>query len=238
LTKAIFQHYPNIIPSQITSFQKNKKMAKFPKIPKLSKEEQEELIAEFCQALATIKNPQEAVKFLLDLLGRQEIEMLAKRLKIAKLLLKGWKYPEIRRQLKTSQGTIARINLWLKMSGEGYRMIAARTKKEKDPYTEFVKDELKRYLRRYSKYYWPFLLWEEVMANLSRRQKEKFQEVLVRAENKDKIYKEFNLLLKDIYAKKPSLSQELMTEKLKGETQKEKEKKPEEGKEKNLKIRK
>jgi len=191
-------------------------MAKFSRIPKLSKQEQEELITEFCQALATIKNPQEAAKFLLDLLGTQEIEMLAKRLKIAKLLLEGWKYPEIRRQLKVSDGTTARVNLWLRMSGEGYRLIAERTKKKKeDPYCKFVKQELKRYMHRYATYYWPFLLWDEVMTNLSRRQKEKFREILVRAEDKRKIYQEFDLLLREIYAKKPSLYQKLMAEKLK-----------------------
>ena len=195
-------------------------MAKFPRVPKLSKAEQEELLTEFCQALATLKNSQEVAKFLLDLLGTQEMEMLAKRLKIAKLLLEGWKYPEIRRQLKTSAGTISRINLWLKMSGEGYRLIAERTVKKKDAYTDFVKDELKRYMRRYASYYWPFLLWDEVMKKLSHRQKQKFQEILVRTENKSKLYKEFDLLLKDIYAKKPSLYQKLKTEKLKSDLQK------------------
>lgn len=190
-------------------------MAKFPRISKLSKQEQEELITEFCQALATIKNPQEAAKFLLDLLGAQEIEMLAKRLKVSKLLLGGWKYPEIRRRLKVSDGTIARVNLWLKMSGEGYRLIAERTRKKKeDPYCKFVKQELKRYMHRYATYYWPFLLWDEVMANLSRRQKEKFQAILARTEDKRKIYQEFDLLLRETYTKKPSLYQKLLSEKL------------------------
>lgn len=190
-------------------------MAKFSRISKLSKQEQEELITELCQALATIKNPQEAAKFLLDLLGTQEMEMLAKRLKLAKLLLDGWKYPEIRRQLRVSDGTIARVNLWLKMSGEGYRLIAGRTKEKKeDPYCKLVKQELKRYMHRYATYYWPFLLWDEVMAKLSQRQKEKFQAILARSEDKRKIYQEFDLLLRETYTEKPPLYQKLLSEKL------------------------
>jgi len=189
-------------------------MAKFPKVPRLSRVEQEKLLTEFCQALAALKNPQETAKFLLDLLGPQEMGMLAKRLKIAKLLLEGWKYPEICRQLKTSTGTISRINLWLKMSGEGYRLIAKRTEKKKDPYGELVKSELKRYTRRYASYYWPFLLWDEVMSKLNQRQKKKFQTILVRTEDKGKLYEEFDLFLKDLYAKKPDLYQKLQQEKL------------------------
>lgn len=101
-------------------------MAKFPRISKLSKKEQEELILEFCEAFVAIKNTREAASFVKDLLGRQEIEMLAKRLKIAKLLLEGKKYGEIGDELRVSFGTIARVNLWLKTSGEGYRIFFGR----------------------------------------------------------------------------------------------------------------
>jgi len=188
-------------------------MAKFPRIPKLSKAEQERLLAEFCQALVVIKKPQEAAEFIKDLLGDQEMEMLAKRLKIAKLLLEGENYSEICQELKVSNGTIARVNLWLKMSGEGYRLIVQRTKKEENVRADLVGEEMKRHMRRYATYYWPFLLWEEAMANLSRRQKEKFQATLAQTEDKRKIYQEFNLLLQNTYTKKPSLVEKLKAEK-------------------------
>ena len=41
-----------------------------------------------------VKNSVEAAKFLTDLLSSQEVEMLAKRLKIAGLLIKGSTYEE------------------------------------------------------------------------------------------------------------------------------------------------
>ena len=190
-------------------------MAKFSRIPKLSQAEQEKLLTEFCQALVVIRNPQEAAQFIKDLLGGQEMEMLAKRLKIAKLLLNGENYSAIRQALKVSNGTIARVNLWLKMSGEGYRLVAQRTKKEEHPRANFMGEEMRRYMRRYATYYWPFLLWEEVMTNLSRRQKEKFQATLARTEDKRKIYQELDLLLQNTYAKKPPLAERLKAEKLK-----------------------
>lgn len=178
-------------------------MAKFPRISKLSKKEQEKLILEFCEAFVAIKNTREAASFVKDLLGRQEIEMLAKRLRIAKLLLEGKKYEEIGDELRVSFGTIARVNLWLKTSGEGYRLIAKRTKKRKESEVELmVKESLDGYIRARSSYYWPYFLWKEVMRNLNQRKRERFQKILAQSEEKEEMYQEFDQLLQDIYGKK------------------------------------
>ena len=101
-------------------------MAKFYYKSKLSKQEQEELLIDFCNAVSSIKDSKEAAQFLKDLLSPQEAEMLAKRMKIADLLLKGWKYKQIGEQLKVGEGTIARISEWLKFTGDGYRLIVKR----------------------------------------------------------------------------------------------------------------
>lgn len=178
-------------------------MAKFPRISKLSKKEQEELILEFCEAFVAIKNIKEAASFIKDLLGRQEIEMLAKRLKIAKLLLKGKRYEEIGDELRVSFGTIARVNLWLKTSGEGYRLIAKRTKKRKESEVELmVKESLDGYIRARSSYYWPYFLWKEVMSSLGRRKKERLKKILAQTGEKEEIYAEFNKILRDTYGSK------------------------------------
>lgn len=178
-------------------------MAKFPRVSKLSKKEREELILEFCEAFVAIKNLEEAASFLKDLLGRQEIEMLAKRLRIAKLLLEGKKYGEIQEELRVSHGTIARVNLWLETSGEGYRLVAKRTKKrEKSEVELMVGETLNRYLRSRSSYYWPYFLWKELVKNLGKRKRKRLQEILARGEDKGKIYKEFNELLREVYRKK------------------------------------
>jgi len=176
-------------------------MSKYQRIQKLSKGEQEELLIELCEAVSSIRNSTEAAKFITDLLSRSEVEMIAKRLKIAKLLLEGKTYEEIRNSLKVSGGTIGRVNLWLKISGEGYRMIVTRTrKKEEKPLLGYEWSSwLKAHKRKYSQYYWPWLLWEEVMRNASRRKKEAIIKNLSKISDKEKIYKEFNQFLLNIY---------------------------------------
>lgn len=178
-------------------------MAKFPRISKLSKKEQEELLLEFCEAFVAIKKVKESASFIKDLLGKQEIEMLVKRLKIAKLLLEGKRYGEISDELKVSFGTIARVNLWLKTSGEGYRLIAKRTKKRKGSEVELmVKESLNSYIHARSSCYWPYFLWKEVMRNLNQRKRKRFQKILAQSEEKEEIYQEFDQLLQHIYGKK------------------------------------
>lgn len=178
-------------------------MAKFPRVSKLTKKEQEKLLWEFCEAFVAIKKIEEVASFIKDLLGKQEIEMLAKRLKIAKLLLEGKNYDEIYNELKVSYGTIARVNFWLKTSGEGYRLIAKRTKKkEKSEVELMVGETLNRHIQARASYYWPYLLWKELMKSLGQRKRKRLQEILVESKDKEKIYQELDKLLKETYGKR------------------------------------
>lgn len=175
-------------------------MAKFSRLPKLSQKEKEVLFVDFCQALATLKTPQEVAEFLKDLLGPAEVEMLAKRLEVAKYLLKGWTYTEIANLIKVSASTIARVNFWLQMSGKGYRLVAERTKGTKSP-SQFDLD-LRAIKRAYARYFWPELLFEEVMKELGRRKKEKLLNTLSEIKEKGEILKTFNQCLQETYQRK------------------------------------
>src|SRR6266567_4047356 len=95
---------------------------------KLSKKEIDKILYQLCLAIAEIKNPNEAAELLRDLLSYKESEMIAKRLKIADLLVKDYTYQDIEETLKVSATTIARVQEWLQISGEGYKMAIARTK--------------------------------------------------------------------------------------------------------------
>src|SRR3989344_4225178 len=106
-------------------------MAKFLYKSKLSKEDQDELLMNFCDSLSSIKNSKEAAQFLKDLLSPQEAEMLAKRVKVAELLLAGWSYKRITDYLKVGEGKVARISEWLKLTGDGYRLITIRLKEKR-----------------------------------------------------------------------------------------------------------
>jgi len=106
-------------------------MAKFSNPSKLPEKERENLIANFCLALAQLNNVMDVSQFLKDLLSVQEMEMLAKRLKTASLLLDGWTYAKISQELKMASNTIARVHEWLKVSGEGYRLVTEKLSREK-----------------------------------------------------------------------------------------------------------
>ena len=169
-------------------------MAKFSLNSKLTKKESEDLILRFCQALTQIKKPEEAVKFITDLLSKSEAEMLAKRLKIAELLLEGETYQDIREALKVSHTTVARVSEWLKIQGEGYRLIVERTKKLAK--IEPQKPRLVGMKRLYPQYYWPEILLQEIVYSASKRQKQRLQKILDSLGEKTKLYKQLSRLIR------------------------------------------
>lgn len=166
---------------------------KFPS-SKLTKAEREELIFRFCQALTQIKTPEEAASFITDLLSKPEIEMLAKRIRIAELLLEGKRYQDIKEELKVGGGTVARVSEWLKGYGEGYRLVLKRTKRL--PEIEPKKPVLSEMQRIYPQYYWPEILLKEIIYSASKRRKERLQKILDRLGEKTKLYKEISRLLR------------------------------------------
>lgn len=148
-------------------------MAKFSQRSKLTSEQRQGALLELCKALVMVQRLDEAAKLLGDLLSDQEIEMIAKRLQIAKLLLKNETYDKIRIELKVSDATIARVNLWLQQAGEGFRMVMKRgLQKEnmKVPKWEppVPKSEM---ARRFPLYYWPRGLLENIIRAANNRQR-------------------------------------------------------------------
>lgn len=172
-------------------------MTKFERIPKLNQKQRQELIISLCQAFSSLHKPEEAAKFLTDLLSPQEIEMLAKRLEIARALADGYTYDQIRSDLKVSYGTIARVNTWLNLQGDGFKMIIARTKKGKPIYQhseEEIYDPYSWYniKRRHTKYFLPQLLIEELIKHSDQKQKRNIITILRSMEVKSKVIKTVN----------------------------------------------
>lgn len=174
-------------------------MAKFTRISKLSQKEEEALLIDFCRACTVVHNPLEAAQFLKDLLTEPEVGMLAKRLKIAQLLLEGWTYDQIKQALKVSNGTIGRIGAWLKRGGDGFKLIYQRTPKSKEGLVSHdIINEWEKHKRTYSQYYWPFLLWERLEKEADWRQKQKFRQIFSELKDKTKLYRELSDFFKRI----------------------------------------
>lgn len=177
-------------------------MAKFARIPKLTKEERQKLLISFCEALTSIKSKEEAAQFLTDLLGPQEIEMLAKRLEIAKLLSSGQTYDVIKHKLKVSQNTIARVNAWLTLSGNGFRLVIERTK-NKSGLNKNTLDEtynpysLYNVKHRYSMYFLPELIIEEIIKQSNAKERKKLDSILSTIEGKPEVFQEINEKFKE-----------------------------------------
>ena len=128
-----------------------------------------------------MKNEEEAAKFLTDLLYPQEIEMLAKRLQIAVYLLQNKNYDDIRNELRVGNSTIARVATWLGLSGEGFKIVISRRKQPKkeltleekyDPYSSY------NFKRRFSQYYWPQLLIEQILKQSDENHRSKITTIL------------------------------------------------------------
>ncbi len=172
-------------------------MAKFPRKPKMDKSQSQDLIIDLCESIASVKDSHEAAKLLTDLLGKQELEMLARRLKVAEMLLNDFTYDNIRKALKISQATIARVQVWLQNSGEGYRLVMGRTKKSKGNRKNFEERiKFSGLKRKFPMYFWPQIAMEYWLKNSSRRNKEQMQKLLAKIEEKPKIYRELEILLK------------------------------------------
>lgn len=168
-------------------------MAKFSQKTKLSTAEARELMIEFFESMGQARGPQEMATIFQDLVSQPELIMIAKRLKIANLLLREKTFEEIVREVKTSMATIARVSAWLNASGEGFRLLHGRTKSRRPP---AVKSSWRYARRRYPMYYWPQLLIEEILENASRRQRERLREAIERMAEKSKIHREVLKLLR------------------------------------------
>ncbi|MCR4276761.1 MAG: YerC/YecD family TrpR-related protein [Candidatus Roizmanbacteria bacterium] len=84
------------------------------------KNEKEKYLA---KAFLKLKNEQEVVNFLRDLLTVKEMEEFSNRLEMAKLLKEGISYKAIAKKLKVSTTTVTRTAHWLFHGCGGYEKV-------------------------------------------------------------------------------------------------------------------
>lgn len=96
----------------------------------LPKDELHGFLEEFWTMIATLETKDEVKNFFRDLLSTTEALMLARRIRIAKMLLRGTNYGDIAEALHTSEGTIASVHRWLQSGFGGYAKNLPRLEKE------------------------------------------------------------------------------------------------------------
>ena len=83
---------------------------------------------ELADAFLTLRNADEAKRFLRDLCTRGELEALAHRWQIVRLLQQGLPYLEIAQRVHTSTATVTRVAQWLRHGAGGYELALRRTR--------------------------------------------------------------------------------------------------------------
>lgn len=175
-----------------------------PRISKeLSKKEIEKLFYKLCVIISTTNKIEDAAKLLRDLLSFTEAEMIAKRIKIAEMLLEDFTYRDIVKKIKVSHGTIFKVQEWLKISGEGYRKAIRKTKgkelKKTSNFDNYNPEDWMSMKRRFPMYYWPEILLENLIATSNKKQKNKIESVLKQMDkmkNKDSLHKRIEKIMK------------------------------------------
>lgn len=85
-------------------------------------------------------------------------------------------------------------------SGEGFRIVSQRTKKELKPlpaWDYFMKD-WRKLRRAYPVMFWPELLIEEIVKVMNKKQKEKIRRTIEKLDRKSVLYKQINKIFKNI----------------------------------------
>ena len=83
---------------------------------------------ELAGAFLALRNGDDARRFLRDLCTRGELEALAHRWQIVRLLDEGVPYLEIAERVHTSTATVTRVAQWLRHGTGGYQLVLRRTR--------------------------------------------------------------------------------------------------------------
>ena len=85
-----------------------------------------EQIDELAQAMLTLKSVEEARSFFEDILTVGEVQVIAQRLAVARMLRQGTTYQEIAESTGASTATISRVNRALTYGAGGYLLVLER----------------------------------------------------------------------------------------------------------------
>jgi TrpR-related protein YerC/YecD len=84
---------------------------------------------ELYATIASLRTTDEVRRFLRDLCTRSELEAMAHRWEVAKLLDEGLPYLEVAKRAHASTTTVTRVAQWLHNGEGGYRLALKREKR-------------------------------------------------------------------------------------------------------------
>jgi TrpR-related protein YerC/YecD len=87
-----------------------------------------EEIRDLLRTIVALRNRKEAERFFRDLCTLAELEAMAHRWQVAKLVDEGLPYHEVSRRTGASTTTVTRVAHWLRHGEDGYRLALDRQK--------------------------------------------------------------------------------------------------------------
>ncbi|TCS80605.1 YerC/YecD family TrpR-related protein [Tepidibacillus fermentans] len=78
------------------------------------------------ESILKLETLEEAYRFFDDLMTVNEIQSLAQRLEVARMLMKGYTYNQIETETGASTATISRVKRCLNYGNDGYKMVLDR----------------------------------------------------------------------------------------------------------------
>ncbi len=102
------------------------------KVSSIPKQERMELVGDLFDIVYGLKTKTDTIDFLIGLLTPSESLMLARRIQVAKQLIEGKTYDEIRKNMKVSYNTINGIEHWMNARDNAYRRVLANWMKRKN----------------------------------------------------------------------------------------------------------
>lgn len=93
---------------------------------------QQEDINQLFQGILTLKSVEECYRFFEDICTIHELQSMAQRLDVAKLLRDKVTYQEICEKTGASTATISRVGRALNYGADGYKIVLDRIEKEKE----------------------------------------------------------------------------------------------------------
>jgi TrpR-related protein YerC/YecD len=89
------------------------------------------IIDELFEAVLCLENKEECYRFFEDIATVGELQSLAQRLKVARMLVNNEKYTEIAEKTGASTATISRVKRSLNYGADGYKIVFEKLASEK-----------------------------------------------------------------------------------------------------------
>lgn len=93
-------------------------------------EENEDLVAALFAAILALRDPAECRAFFDDICTPAEVEAMADRWQVARMLEKGLTYRQVSERTGVSLATVTRVARFLHNGNSGYKTIIERTKEK------------------------------------------------------------------------------------------------------------